>query len=328
MRHPTLREVCKFITVRVWSYLCVAFAIIWRNRIVIIIAAIALFAAYFAWRDAQMKTPREPIPQSMPSAQVYRLYLPLFVAPEPNYKKGIGLTYGHCEDVWNVHATWQYGWMTHPQDCPNVENIPMIWGAQSIEQPLGGNSNWIMGFNEPDLSGQSNITPTLAATLWHEIEAKYPDRKLVSPAPSQLNREWIRDFRIAYIAQYGTPPRLDALAFHWYGWWADDAIYLAEYYKALAREWNVPEIWLTEFAMPTQPAPDECWEGAYAIAQPEAQKLLVYLEQDEMVTRYAWFAARIQGTEWWSDSRCFAALIDYDTGTCTTWGALYAGMIP
>lgn len=235
----------------------------------------------------------------------------------PLAPKGIGLPHSyssHCEDVGAVGAQWQYNWSYNPYNCSNVENVPMIWGANQANAllngtaTLGGNSQYILGFNEPD--GQSNITPTEAARLWYQIELKYPNKKLVAPAPSHndIYHTWLPGFRTAFQNTYGRPPRLDALAAHCYAvpsrgqsWTScqDDI----EWYEARVDEWNIPGgIWVTEYGFladgcSTTPGNLTCnWTTAVNALNSYTD----WLQTRPKVKRYAWFASRIAGNEpWW-----------------------------
>jgi hypothetical protein len=237
--------------------------------------------------------------------------------PQPTYKKGAALTYQDCASAAAVSAVWEYAWTSSPPNCVGIENIPMIWGASDVTATLGGNSQWIMGFNEPDSASQSNLSPAYAASLWRQIEQKYPNRKLLAPAPSGAGANWIVDFRNAYISAYGTAPRLDGLAMHCYAWYASQCIPLAQQFESWATSWGVPEIWVTEFSFsPTSPSsPSQSLQ--------EAQTFIGWLESQSQVTRFAWFASKIQGSEWWIPPGFNTPLVDWNSGQLATYGNMY-----
>lgn len=250
----------------------------------------------------------------------HALYLPVMSKPYARLasKKGIGLTYGHCEDVAALHASWEYGWGDHPANCPGAENVPMGWNG--VPESIGGNSPWLMGFNEPDMPGQANLTPERAAELWHQLEAKYPDKKLLSPAPSDRNPQWLVDFRNAYISRYGKAPRLDGLAMHCYAWYAGTCVSLVEWYEQRAKEWGVPEIWLTEYAFFT------CGYFSTEHVIEQMQALNYWLERKPIVTRYAWFDARTDyghPESWMFPRECDTSLVEFATGKLNQFGEAY-----
>lgn len=202
------------------------------------------------------------------------------------------MTAWNCEDARQVGARWFYNWWFAPLVCAGIESVPMIRDVSMLGLAVGGNSQWVMGFNEPDRPDQANLAPAQAATLWRQIEMDYPSKRLVAPVPSQLAIGWIVLFRNDYIQQFGQLPRLDALAVHCYFTYAQDCIAQLEWYKAQARAWNVSEIWLTEFAF------FACGRTLDATAL-EIKRLTDYLEHDPLFTRYAWFTNRTSPDEEW-----------------------------
>jgi len=161
----------------------------------------------------------QPYPQP-----VNRFVLPLvykdYTAPVHTAKKGVAWWCdgeGYQNDPRRSGASWAYNWRAQPWMAEGIESVPMIWGAQQMGQAIGGNSTYLLGFNEPDLARQANISPEAAAVLWRQIERDYPDRLLVAPVPSQEAPEWIDTLYRTYISIYGEKPRFDALAAHLYG---------------------------------------------------------------------------------------------------------------
>lgn len=250
------------------------------------------------------------------------IYLPLVIGGSSGTsqairKKGVGLTYQDCPTATAVEAFWIFNWTAVPPPCPNIENVPMIWGASDVNITLGGNSEWILGFNEPNNSSQSNLTATQAATLWRQIEQKYPNRKLVSPAPSGANPEWLVSFRDAYLAAFGTAPRLDGLAVHCYAWYASQCITHTQKFLTWANAWNVPEIWITEFSFsPTAPSNP-------TRALDEGRAFITWVQSQPQVTRYAWFASKMQGNEWWLVPTFQTPLVEWNSGALTSFGQMY-----
>jgi hypothetical protein len=199
-----------------------------------------------------------------------------------------------------------------------VEAVPMIRDAGQMHVTLlGGDSDWIMGFNEPDLPGQANMTPDEAAVLWREIEGRWPGRRLLGPAPSHLHPEWIVQFRDAYMRRYGQAPRLDGLAFHCYYRYASQCIALGERFVRWADEWGSEEVWCTEFAFLPVNGPD---------AERQARRFVAWLEGEPGVTRYAPYVVhQAVCDQFWPDCRPGAdpSLLDA-AGGVTEIGRWYA----
>lgn len=238
------------------------------------------------------------------------LLLPLVVSA-PNK---LGLAGGNSAQAAELGASWVYQWV--PQcNAGDVECVPMIWGRNDITATVSSGT-WLMGFNEPDLGGQSNLLPVEAAALWREIECRWPHKRLVAPAPSHENPYWIEGFFSAYVSAYGRAPRLDALAFHCYFQNASQCIELGRRFVGLAEAWGVDEVWCTEFA----------FVPAYsADAASEAVKFATWLEQQPRITRYAPFVAHITCDWSWPDCRPSADPSLFDgAGRLTEIGGWYA----
>ena len=247
----------------------------------------------------------EPEPEPEPGLD-YRVYLPF--VPMTYTGKGLAMAWGHCEDATAVGATWEYNWYVG-FDCPGLDNVPMLYNADVENWPKPGfTSDWLLGFNEPDINNQGNLTPAAAALLWREAELRYPDKFLVSPAPSHKHPEWLAEFRGAYLARYGTYPRLDALAAHCYG----TLLFCREIigkYLTWAEDWRIPGgVWVTEFA-----------NKDVAIGA----ELVEWLAHEPGVSRYAWFDDRQRPDEFPSLE---SGLFDFETGRITEAGSMYRSL--
>jgi hypothetical protein len=115
-------------------------------------------------------------------------------------------------------------------------------------------SQYILGFNEPNHFKQSNLTALEAALLWPEIEKISGGRPLVSPSASPCGgkchgdtQEWFDLF-----FRYCNGCRVDYLATHAYNCEADSTMnFLYGLYIRYGRK-----IWLTEFACPYTSDPE------------------------------------------------------------------------
>lgn len=237
-------------------------------------------------------------------------YFPLMQRSEPG-KKGLGGTY---ESAVLFNASWFYDWGPCPWTPPEgswgmvrvqPEAVQMIWGDWGIgDVPLLCPGEWLMEFNEPDLVLQANIQALRCPSLIYAIEQAYPERKKVAPAASQVNPLWIVQCREAFIAEYGRPPDWDALAVHGYVGRAEEMIYITEKYIELAQAWGIPEVWITEWAIPV------CINGSLSSSLLESQKIIEYFESESLITRYAWFIDYQDPNAWWYASpECDTSLL-------------------
>lgn len=227
--------------------------------------------------------------------------------------RGAGDTYGRPDIRQAAGVETWYNWSA----TPGGTGIPMLWSAGSIGATLTGDPIWLMGFNEPDIAGQANMTPQQAALAWAWVETAYAGRKLVSPAVMSLT--WLINWRAAYWAAYGHAPRVDAIGVHWY-YQADGEplqslkrqVQLAE---NLAQQWGVAEVWLSEFAL------YPCWGHDSAQFVRDA---FAWLDTRPMVTRAFWFQTYMTGSEPWAPGpECNSSLGNAD-GSLTNIGRAFA----
>ena len=164
---------------------------------------------------------------------------------------------------------------------------------------------YVLGYNEPEVSNQANMSVATAISNWTTISnstvaynsAHGTNIQLVSPAVSDTTagKAWMTDFHTQAVA---AGLKVDAVAFHWYGWSTPDNISQAasnfegsvNWYHNL---WNKP-VFITEFAI-------HDWGGSYTDAQIiEANRqflniVIPWLESTSYVAGYAWY-------NWFSDS--------------------------
>lgn len=253
-----------------------------------------------------------------PDELEYKLYFPI-VATQAVSAQGAGATYGDCERIKKSGLTWFYDWSREPPICG--ESVPMIWGKNDVGKPIGGDSEWLLGFNEPELVAQANITPTLGVELWRQVEQAYPDKKLVSPAASI---SWLTSWWNQYQIAYGEPPRVDAVAGHCYGaWTVDCAVSKCKLHADSLIVWaearDISEVWITEFAFLP------CWPEGDAGTLQFMEEMVVYYQALPRVTRWAWFQNSYHGDEPWAfGPACNTSLVDIDTGELTAFGTMYS----
>ena len=171
-------------------------------------------------------------------------------APSAPPEKGVGFVRGtlgaNCSDMAALGTSWFYNWK--PQDpCPPAQPgfVPMIWSQDfvtDIPKLRGKNYSALLGFNEPDNKGQSDMTVEQALSLWPQLEAA--NLRLGSPACTEGGTfGWLRQFMTAARER---KLRVDFLALHWYGNCSQPQSLGAFLHKAHA-EFGLP-MWLTEFS--------------------------------------------------------------------------------
>jgi hypothetical protein len=179
----------------------------------------------------------------------------------------------------------------------------MIWSGRDIGEVGNVQGPTLLGFNEPDLSGQANMSVEEALNLWPRLMST--GKRLGSPAPSwggDIAGGWLDRFmKGAADRKY----RVDFIALHWYSADFNTATAVNELRSYLARvyaKWHKP-IWLTEFALINHSNgamyyPPQWQTTAFVKAATAMLDGVPYLE------RYAYFAlpaTRGNGTGLYSD---------------------------
>ena len=218
-------------------------------------------------------------------------------APARDVKKGVAAWAfsGVSSALAKSGASWYYTWAPGHSGIgsPNgVGFVPMIWGAGSVTaatlRQVRHEGHYLLGFNEPDNSGQSNLTVRHALALWPRLMAT--GMKLGSPAvatDAATPGGWLDRFMHGARA---SGYRVSFIAVHWYGGdFATGAAVgqLRTYLEAIHARYHLP-IWLTEFALirfgSTTSFPSPRQQAAFVTA---AARMLQGLS---FVQRYAWFA--------------------------------------
>ncbi|GAA0423261.1 hypothetical protein Aca07nite_23500 [Actinoplanes capillaceus] len=231
-------------------------------------------------------------------------------------KKGAGVWRfaGSKGALQDVGAGWYYDWGPNDDEVPGpagVEFVPMIWGAANVTgatlRQAKAEGDVLLGFNEPDLAEQSNMTVEAALAAWPKLEAT--GMRLVSPAVAfggDTAGGWLDRFMTGAAAK---GLRVDAIALHWYGsdFSAAAVGQFLGYVDAVHKRYGKP-IWVTEFGLidfggsPRYPS--------------DAQKVRFIkgatagLEKRSYVERYAWFGLPAVG-----DSADFGLYTDADSPT-------------
>ncbi|MER6706568.1 glycosyl hydrolase [Streptomyces fumanus] len=211
-------------------------------------------------------------------------------------RKGVSLNPfdGAPQALADSGVSWYFNWassssgVTPPQ---GVEYVPMIWGPGSVtDEQLASakrEGTTLLGFNEPDLASQANMTPEQALDLWPRLQDT--GLRLGAPAVSQgadVPGGWLDRF-MQGAAERGL--RVDFIPVHWYGadFGPDATRQLREYLERVHERYHKP-VWLTEyglidFSQGTPRYPSQQQEADFIKASTQMLDGLGYLE------RYAWF---------------------------------------
>lgn len=232
--------------------------------------------------------------------------------------KGVGTNPGSFlpAAVNNLNVSWWYDWASAKNGASgNGEYIPMIWGASNVnstELNNAGNSgaSAILTFNEPDNTGQSNMSVATALSLWPQIQAVAQAHHMLIGSPSAVNFAaggWLDQFMQGARAR---GYEVDFICIHPYVGDATVAAATTDLQNKLVsvhNQYGLP-IWVTEYAMANwsrsgDPYFGQATEAQFATSSVNMMNGLSY------VARYAWLAA-------------IPSIGGYtDTATCTTSGS-------
>jgi RNA polymerase sigma factor (sigma-70 family) len=199
-------------------------------------------------------------------------------------------------------ASWYYTWSTSHSGVTTPAHanfVPMIWGASSVTTSAlaqaKSSGDHLLGFNEPDMAAQSDMTPQQALNLWPQLEST--GLVLGSPAVAyggDTPGGWLDQFMSGAKAK---GYRVDFIALHWYGGdfrTASAVSQLKSYLDAVYARYHKP-IWLTEFALTDFSNgvryPTASQQAAFVTAATKMLAGLPYLQ------RYAWFGLEADSTK-------------------------------
>ncbi|GLY18932.1 hypothetical protein Kisp01_59460 [Kineosporia sp. NBRC 101677] len=240
-------------------------------------------------------------------------------------KKGIAaIKYsGDQARLTGAGAKWFYNWSPNGESGNGAEFVPQAWNAPSAETVAALTEGRkqekyenLLGFNEPDLGEQANMSVKQALDAWPDLEST--GLVLGSPAPANYWGGWLDEFMTgAAERKY----RVDFIALHIYPDWTNPGA-IEEVRGTLADAWNKwhKPIWLTEIGTVDTSA----WKPMYgtpsqAKADSFMQKLVPLLESLPYVERYSWFADNCATTE-----SCKYSTLYSSTNELTSLGQAFA----
>jgi len=229
----------------------------------------------------------------VPLALSFPTTVPIVTAVTNSSKAGLAGDWGNESQFTETgKVSWYYTWSPSPADNSKLEFVPMLWGggdkiddfASTINQTIiDHNVTAVLGFNEPQQKGQSNLTPQEGADLWKTYlePLRALGVRLGSPAPSGApsGKVWLNDFLTACAGGC----TVDFIALHWYDVNATAFIhYLEDFHSNFSRP-----LWVTEWDCQNfNQVNEQCTMDDIVLFLNETQS---YMDQSDFVERYAWF---------------------------------------
>lgn len=232
-------------------------------------------------------------------------------------KRGVSFNFGQLPDndisLLGPACSWSYNWGSGTSDQAfalfsqyGMDYCPMAWNANWSENTFRmfkqkhPECEYILAYNEPNLTDQANMVPTRAAEDWPRLVAiaKELNMKLIAPAMNYGTLEDYHDPWKWYDEFFSLPgvswDDVDGIALHCYMGSAWSMKGFVDGFK----KYNKP-IWLTEFCN---------WANNNISADAQLKYMveaLNLLEEDPAVFRYAWFIPRGNG-----DAQCHNSLLE------------------
>ena len=237
-------------------------------------------------------------------------------------KKGLGSCSEKTSpaELRRLHLGWYYNWRPFPKIAPvtGVEFVPMFWNAgdvtaENLAAVNRSSATHVLGFNEPDMFGQANMTPEECLDLWPQLMTL--KQRLGTPAPATSS--WMDKF-LPEAKRRGL--RVDFVCLHRYPDISDpDAVDGIEAMLQDARRKYELPVWLTECGAADVSAwhQPQLSKPTPEMARCFLKNLLAMLERLPFVERYAWFADRV-GEEYG-----LGTIYEPDASRLTPFGEIY-----
>lgn len=241
------------------------------------------------------------------------LYPPIFALSTPQIhskravtsssKAGLAWPNGDADNMAQFLGTgkvsWYYTWSSWPTNQGNsLEFVPQLWGEKSVddwEKNIEGEVKTrldqdqikaIIGFNEPQESGQSDMSPDDAKELWvkylEPLRKQYGVRLGSPPTSAASNsKPWTQEF----LTACGSDCNVDFITIHWYGVNATAFInYITDFHDTFQRP-----IWVSEWACHDfSGMVPQCTQAQANEFMDTTQK---FMDKTDWVERYSWFGA-------------------------------------
>lgn len=231
---------------------------------------------------------------------------PVHFKMSPISKRGLSVPWNFDPDDFSLYAaaiqsgkiSWISNWeMWKPKGLPsNITYIPQCRTgneADQIPNYLSGYQNDdqaqdFMGFNEPDIDSQANMSVDQAVELWRKHVLPTREHcggvKFGSPAVSNGPNgiSWLKEFfeKLGGTEKSG----VDHVVIHYY---SPNVEHFKQYVKEVYDAFKLP-VWVTEFSCTN-------WNPAHPPSEEDVlafmKEALRFLDEAPYVQRYAWFGA-------------------------------------
>ncbi|KIW10188.1 hypothetical protein PV08_11149 [Exophiala spinifera] len=223
-------------------------------------------------------------------------------SPSRKSKRGLGWPWDSAASQFKLYTpyystgriSWVFNWeLWVPESIPpDIEWIPCVRtaaNAKDIDAFLtdiifgrGIKTEALLGFNEPEISDQANLSVGAAVDLWRNVLAAKTKFGLRIGSPgmsSDVSRSvpWLTDF----LSRLNGDDGIDFLVVHWYGPRFED---FRTFLEHMHSTFKLP-VWVNEFACSTMGNGEASQDEVMAFMD----EALPWLDRCEWVERYAYY---------------------------------------
>lgn len=248
-------------------------------------------------------TPQDTPTPAKPSASALEDTRTVSTMPRST-KRGVSFSITNLNDALLLSEciSWYYNWGNSANgddqtlqflDASDIDYCPMCWSGSYNEQRIRAyvaahpNTKYLLGFNEPNLTDQANMTPKRAGELWPAVVrlAKDLNLKLGAPAMNYGTLsgysdpiKWLDEF---FSIDSVSLDDIDFIPIHCYMMNPSAVKGYVEKFEKYGKP-----VWMTEFC---------AWETISGVEQQKSymSDVINYFEQNPLVERYAWFMPRM-----------------------------------
>jgi hypothetical protein len=224
-------------------------------------------------------------------------------APLTSTKRGIGWPWDYPASHFQLYTslsasriTWLFNWeLWRPPGTPaSIEWVPCVRSAAQAKDVIpflddiinnqGVRVKYLLGFNEPEISDQANMSVEEAVMLWRDVVLPAKEKfglRLGSPGVSSdvsRSKPWLD----AFFGRLGeTEAGVDFLVVHWYGHNFHD---MRRFLEDMRRTYRLP-LWVNEFAC------SKMGDGEAGVEDVESfiNEAVPWLDGCEWVEKYAYY---------------------------------------
>ncbi len=257
-------------------------------------------------------------------------------------KKGVAMGGDMSETVVmkKMNVSWYYNWAAEAFNSSvdeGVAHVPMVWGGSQGNirdiKKITDDSNYILGFNEPDIDSQANMSAGKSLAIWPYVAAT--GKRTVSPALAVYTGGYMDDFlvngatydpvvepieeetetnsegevvtsaeeqeTVVLDGGYYASVNVDAVALHRYGGsktgLLPDVSRLTSAIDYLWDKYHKP-IWVTEVSITGRKNTFSDWSyevpNALPLMKEYVANIITAMDADDRVERYAWFPYNVE----------------------------------